>query len=119
MTGRVWQFAIPVIFLFYAWKLYIGKPAYNDSFGFPTRRAREGEEIWNYVQKVAGAVCFFVAILLGISAYVLLVIFKDNMTAYWSQIAIEIICVVVLMPIVNAFTDKKFPPKKQGGKKKK
>lgn len=118
MTGRIWQFVIPIIFLFYAWKLYIGKPSFNDSFGFPTRRARESEEIWNYVQKAAGAVCFFIAIFLGICSYVFLVIFKENMTAYWIQIAVEIICVIALAPIVNALTDKKFPPKKKGGKKK-
>ena len=118
MTSTIWLLAVPVIMLVYAAKLYIGRPSYNDSFGFPTRRARESEEIWNYVQKVAGAACFFIAIFLGICSYVLLVVFKDNMTAYWLQIAIEIICVVGLAPVVNAFTEKKFPPKKKGGKKK-
>ncbi len=117
MTSRVWQFLIPVIFLFYAWKLYIGKPGYNDSFGFPTQRARESEEIWNYVQRAAGAVCFFMAILLAITSVIFLVIFKESMAAYWTQIAIEIVCVVALIPIVNALTDKKFPPKKYKKKK--
>ena len=118
MTGRIWQFVIPIIFLVYAWKLYIGKPSFNDSFGFPTRRARENEEIWNYVQKVAGAACFFIAIFLGITSYVLLVIFKDNMAAYWIQIVLELVCVIGIAPVVNVLTDKKFPPKKKGGKKK-
>lgn len=113
MTGRVWQFVVPIIFLFYAWKLYIGKPAFNDSFGFPTRRARESEEIWNYVQKTAGAICFFIAIFLAITAYILLVVFKESMTAYWIQIAVEILCVIGILPLVNALTDKKFPPKKK------
>ena len=118
MTSTIWLLAVPVIMLVYAAKLYIGRPSYNDSFGFPTRRARESEEIWNYVQKAAGAVCFFIAIFLAITSYVLLVVFKDNMTAYWTQIIVEIAGVVALAPIVNALTDKKFPPKKKGGKKK-
>lgn len=113
MTARIWQFAVPIIFLVYAYKLYIGRPGFNDSFGFPTQRARESEEIWNYVQRCAGAVCFFTAILLGITAVIFLVLLKESMVAYWAQIFIEIACVVGLIPTVNAFTNKKFPPKKK------
>ncbi len=113
MNSTVWQFLIPVIFLVYAFKLYIGKPGMNDSFCFPTRRAREGEEVWNYVQRCAGAVCFFIAIFLAITAYVFLVVFKGSSVAYWVQIALELACVIGIAPIVNALTDKKFPPKKR------
>ncbi len=117
MTARVWQFVVPIIFLIYAYKLYIGRPSFNDSFGFPTQRARESEEIWNYVQRAAGAVCFFIAIFLGICSVVFLVILKESMVAYWTHIALEIACLVALIPIVNALTNKKFPPKKKGSKK--
>jgi len=112
-TSAIWQFAIPIIFLVYAAKLYLGKPKQNDSFCFPTRRAREGEEIWDYVQRTAGALCFFAAILLAVTAYVFLVVFKGSQIAYWVQIAIELVCVFAIAPVVNALTDKKFPPKKR------
>ncbi len=118
MNSTVWQFLVPVIFLVYAFKLYVGKPTYNDSFCFPTRRAKESEEIWNYVQRTAGAVCFFIAVILAIGAVIFLVVFYGNMTAYWAQIALEIVCLVALIPTVNALTDKKFPPKKKGAKRK-
>ncbi len=113
MNSIVWQFLIPVIFLFYAFKLYLGRPGMNDSFCFPTRRAKESEEIWNYVQRCAGAVCFFAAIVLAITAYVFLVVFRESNAAYWVQIAIELVCVFSIVPVVNALTDRKFPPKKR------
>ncbi len=113
MTSTVWQFAIPIILLIYAAKLYFGKPGMNDSFCFPTRRAKESEEIWNFVQRCAGVACFFSAIIVAVTGYVLLIMFKGNMTAYWAQIIIEIICVVGIAGVVNAVTDKKVPPKKK------
>ena len=116
MTSTVWQFAIPIILLIYAAKLYFGKPGKNDSFCFPTRRARESDEIWDFVQRCAGVACFVAAIIIAVTGYVLLIVFKGNMTAYWAQIIIEIVCVVGMASVVNAITDKKFPPKK--GKKK-
>ena len=113
MTSTIWLLAVPVIMLVYAAKLYIGRPSYNDSFGFPTRRARESEEIWDYVQRCAGAVCFFEAIFLGISSYLCLIVFKHISALYWAAIALDALCLFAIAPIVNDYTDKKFPPKKK------
>ena len=104
------QFLIPVVFLYYAYKLYIKHPAYLDERGgFPTRRARENEEIWNYVQRTAGIVCFVMAIVLAVVACVVTFGFPESVVAYWVQIGIEVLCMVVLIPIVNALTERKYP----------
>lgn len=106
------QYLIPVVFLYYAYKLYVKKPAFGDERGgFPTRRARENEEVWNYVQRVAGIVCFVMAIILAVTAVICLYFFAENLTAYWVQIGIEVACIVLLIPIVNMVTNKKFPRK--------
>ena len=106
------QFLIPVIFLWYAYKLYVKRPAYMDERGgFPTRRARENEEIWAYVQRVAGVVCFVMAIVLAVVAAVCTLVFAGSTVAYWVQIAIEVACMAALIPIVNAVTGRKYPEK--------
>lgn len=106
------QFLIPVIFLWYAYKLYVKKPDYMDERGgFPTRRARENEEIWAYVQRVAGVVCFVMAILQAIVALVVYFCFPESAAAYWGQIGFEVLCMVLLIPVVNAVTNKKYPEK--------
>jgi len=112
MDFQILQFLIPIIFLYYAYKLYVKKPAFGDERGgFPTRRARENEEIWAYVQRVAGIVCFVMAILQAIVASVVTFGFPESGTAYWLQIGFEVLCMVLLMPIVNWFTNKKYPEK--------
>lgn len=106
------QFLIPVIFLWYAYKLFIKHPAYMDERGgFPTTRAKENEEIWNYVQRVAGIVCFVMAIALAVVAFVCTYVYAESIVAYWVQIGIEVLCIVLLIPIVNAVTNKKYPKK--------
>ena len=106
------QFLIPVLFLVYGYKFYMKSPAYMDERGgFPTRRARENEEVWKYVQRVAGIMCFVMAGVLAVVAVVCTFGFPDSTVAYWVQIAIELFCVFILVPIVNVFTERKFPSK--------
>lgn len=112
MDFQVLQFLIPLVFFWYAYKLYVKKPAFGDERGgFPTRRARENEEIWAFVQRTAGIVCFVMAILQSIVAAVVTFVFPESQTAYWLQIAFEVLCMVALIPIVNWFTNKKYPEK--------
>ena len=114
MDFGVLQYLIPVIFAYYGYKLRIKHPAYMDERGgFPTGRAKENEEIWNCVQGIAGNVCFVMAALLAVVACVVALGFPDSAIAAWVQIGIEVACMVALIPIVNAITDKKFPPKKR------
>ena len=110
MDFQVLQFLIPLVFFWYAYKLYVKKPAFGDERGgFPTRRARENEEIWAFVQRTAGVVCFVMAILQSIVAAVVTFVFPESMLAYWLQIAFEVLCMVALIPIVNVATERKFP----------
>jgi len=116
MNFKIWQYLVPVVFLFYAYRLYVKKPCFNDDrAGFPTRRARESEEIWNYVQRTAGKICFFMGLLLIVTSVISYVFFADNEVAYWIHMGIELVCIVVLIPLTNYFTNRKYPEKK--GKK--
>ena len=112
MSFQLLQFLIPVVFLWYAYKLWVKKPAFGDERGgFPTRRARENEEIWAFVQRTAGKVCFVMAILQAAVACVVPFIFPESTVAYWLQIGFEVLCMAALIPIVNAFTEREFPEK--------
>lgn len=112
MNFQYLQFLIPVVFLWYAYKLYVKKPAFGDERGgFPTRRARENEAVWAYVQRCAGAVCFVMAVLQAIVACVVTFGYPGNQTAYWLQIGFEVLCMLALIPIVNVLTERRFPEK--------
>ena len=107
----IMQYLIPIAFLMYFYILYIKKPAYMDDKGFPTKRAKENEEIWNYVQRTAGLVCLVMAILLAASAFATKALIVEGNTAYYVQMGIEIVCIALLIPIVNVLTNRKFPKK--------
>ena len=77
MDFKLLQFLIPVVFFWYAYKLYVKKPAFGDERGgFPTRRARENEEIWAFVQCTAGIVCFVMAVLQTVVACAVTFVFS-------------------------------------------
>ena len=105
----IMQYLIPLAFLMYFYILYRKKPPYMDDKGFPTRRAKENEEIWNFVQRTAGIVCLSMAILLAASAFLTKALITGGNTAYYVQMGIEIVCIAVLIPIVNALTERKYP----------
>lgn len=112
MDFQLLQFLIPVVFFWYAYKLYVKKPAFGDERGgFPTRRARESEEIWNFVQRIAGVVCFIMAILQTIVAAVVTFMYPESQLAYWLQLGFEVACMVLLIPIVNIATQRRYPEK--------
>ena len=106
------EYIVPAAFLWYAYSLLVQKPAFGDTRrGFPTRRAREKKEIWDYVQRCAGAVCFVMAVLQAIVACVVTFGYPGNQTAYWLQIGFEVLCMLALIPIVNVLTERRFPEK--------
>ena len=104
---------VPIVFLWYAYSLLKQKPAYNDSRrGFPTRRAKESEKIWDYVQRVAGICCLVMG---GVQVVLILtndIFFPGNDVAYWINLGVKGLCIVGIFPLVNIITNRKFPKKK-------
>lgn len=106
------KYLIPIIFLYYAYHLGIQRPGYGDDRGgFPTRRAKESEEIWNYVQRCAGIVCLVMAIVQFAATIVVDFLFPGNEAAYWAHMGLKLVCIVGIAPIVNIFTNRRFPKK--------
>ena len=107
------QFVVPMAFFFYAYVLLVQKPAYDDHRrGFPTRRAKESEKIWDFVQRTAGIVCIVMGAVTLAVTLVAWLCFSGNELAYWIQMGLKGICIVGLFPVVNIITNKKFPRKK-------
>lgn len=106
------QIFIPLILVWYGWKFIKNTPMYMDERGgFPTARAKESEEMWNNVHRIAGAACFVLAAVFAGLAAVCTFVFAGSTTAYWVQIGIELVLLFGLVPVVNAITDKKYPKK--------
>ena len=106
------QLLLPVILLWYGWKFYKNTPGYMQERGaFPTRRAKESEEMWINVHRIAGVCCFGEAVVFALISAVVRVGFPGSVTAYWVQIALELVCIFALVPVVNAITERKYPEK--------
>ena len=107
-TDMLLKYLITAVFLFYAWRLGIKTPPYRSDKGFATRRAKENEETWAYVQKCAGVICLVMAVVLALAAYLIGRFLEGTMTGMWLQIGIEVACIAGLIPLVNLFTRIKF-----------
>ena len=106
------QLLLPLILLWYGWKFYKNTPAYMEERGsFPTRRAKESEEMWKNVHRIAGVCCFGEAVAFAAISAVVYIGFPESVTAYWVQIALELVLIFGLVPVVNAITERKYPQK--------
>lgn len=114
------EFLVPIAFFWYAYSLLMLKPGYDDNRrGFPTRRAKESEKIWAYVQRVAGISCIVMGAVQVAGILLLDFVFPGNELAYWINFGLKGVCIVGIFPLVNILTNRKFPKKHSGSKKKK
>lgn len=109
------QFAtylVPLLFLYFGANFLFRKPKYKDQNGISTRRAKESEEIWNYVQRIGGICCFAAAVITGGTAVYLNDTYGADLgNLFWVGAGVNIGCIVLLIPVVNLITNLKFPKK--------
>lgn len=104
------EYIIPILYFYFAYR-FIQKPApYLDRDGFSTRRARESEEIWTFVQRCAGLYCLGAALALTLLIYVLRLNFPEMPSSiFWLRVGIQILSIGLIVPVVNLATTIKFP----------
>jgi len=113
MSFDFMRFIVPIAFFWYAYSLLVQKPAYDDNRrGFPTKRAKESEEIWDYVQRVAGICCIVMGVVQIVATLAADMYFPGNDVAYWVQMGVKGLSIVGIFPIVNIITNRKYPRKK-------
>lgn len=113
------EYIVPAAFLWYAYSLLVQKPAFGDTRrGFPTRRAREKKEIWDYVQRCAGIVCVIMGVLQIAVTLLCNTVFAGQSAYYWLQFGLKGFGIVAIFPIVIFITNCKFPKAKTAGAKK-
>lgn len=99
---------VPICYFFYG-VTFLRCPPYKARGGFSTKRAQKSEEIWNYVQKTAGIVCFVFAVLVVAAGFAADAVWAGGSTAKIVKMAVEGVTIVLLIPVVNLFTRRKFP----------
>ena len=105
--GFLYKVMIPVGFLVYFYILFIKTPEYNNPMGLGTKLARRSAKSWRVVQRVAGALCGANCVLtLAVNFALPYFMGEDNAVAYWIGIALEIICLSVLVPLTNVIAKK-------------
>ncbi len=109
------QFAayiVPLLFLYFGAGFLFRKPKYKDQSGLSTRRAKESEEIWDYVQRIGGICCFvFAAVTAGTVYYINDTYGGAEGNLFWVEVGVNVACIALLIPVVNLITNLKFPKK--------
>lgn len=99
----------PALFLFYGYKFRFQTPPFNDKNGLGTKYARKSEKAWILGNRYGGLVCLIMGGLLAIMVALKYLVFGvDNRIASYVCLAVELLCVVLLIPIVNARLKKEF-----------
>ena len=103
----LFKIMIPAGFFVYFYLLFFKTPEYNSPMGLGTKLARRSAKSWRTVQRVAGALCGISCALTLIVNFALPYIMgEDNAVAYWIGIALELVCLSVLVPLTNVISKK-------------
>ncbi|MCD8002124.1 MAG: SdpI family protein [Oscillospiraceae bacterium] len=107
------SYLIPLLYLYFAYRLIRHPAPFGENGGISTRRAKESEEIWNYVQRTAGNYCLVAAVCTALIVYLIAENYEEvTGTVYWVQIGIQVASIALFLPVVNYQKNRKFPKKK-------
>lgn len=109
--GVLGTYLIPILYLIFAYMFLVKKPKFGDRDGFSTKRAKENEEIWNYVQRTAGIYCLAAAIVIGGLIFGMSEAVEnfEETKLFWVQVGAEVASIALIVPVVNLLTNLKFP----------
>ena len=100
------NFWVPAVFFIYGAFVLIKPPRYKCG-GFATKRALKNERVWEYVHRVLGILCLVIAAVLGVSGWLTYTLIGGTV-GFVVQIVLDVLALVLLAPIINALTDRKF-----------